>query len=91
MFGDVVLDVPKKKFEHIFDGVKAQEKVKFDYDLQPDALKKIIAEYKKLVKKETGKDFPQDPLEQLVQARDAVFRSWQNERAKTYRRINQHR
>jgi pyruvate,orthophosphate dikinase len=88
MFGDVVLDVPKKKFEHIFDGVKAAEKVKFDYLLQPDALKKIIAEYKKLVKKETGKDFPQDPLEQLVQARDAVFRSWQNERAKTYRRIN---
>ena len=88
MFGDVVLDVPKKKFEHIFDGVKAKKKVKFDYELQPDALKKIIAEYKKLVKKETGKDFPQNPLEQLVQARDAVFRSWQNDRAKTYRRIN---
>jgi pyruvate,orthophosphate dikinase len=88
MFGDVVLDIPKKKFEHIFDGVKAAKKVKFDYELQPDALKKIIDEYKKLVKKETGKDFPQDPLVQLVAARDAVFRSWQNERAKTYRRIN---
>jgi pyruvate,orthophosphate dikinase len=88
MFGDVVLDIPKKKFEHIFDGVKAKEKVKFDYELQPEALKKIIAEYKKLVKAETGKDFPQDPLVQLVAARDAVFRSWQNERAKTYRRIN---
>ena len=88
MFGDVVLDIPKKKFEHIFDGVKAAKKVKYDYDLQPDALQKIIAEYKKLVKKETGKDFPQDPLVQMVAARDAVFRSWQNERAKTYRRIN---
>ena len=88
MFGDVVLDVPKKKFEHIFDGVKAAKKIKFDYDLQPDALKQIIAEYKKLVKKDTGKDFPQDPLVQLVAARDAVFRSWQNDRAKTYRRIN---
>src|SRR5579862_7526873 len=88
MFGDVVLDVPKKKFEHIFDGVKAKQKVKFDYELQPAALKEIIAEYKKLVKKETGKDFPQNPQEQLVEARDAVFRSWQNERAKTYRRIN---
>src|SRR5208283_4398990 len=88
MFGDVVLDIPKKKFEHIFDGVKAKAKVKFDYELQPDALKKIIAEYKILVKKETGKEFPQEPLDQLVQARDAVFRSWQNERAKTYRRIN---
>ena len=88
MFGDVVLDIPKKKFEHIFDGVKARVKAKFDYELQPAALKEIIAEYKKLVKKETGKDFPQDPMEQLIQARDAVFRSWENERAKTYRRIN---
>jgi pyruvate, orthophosphate dikinase len=88
MFGSVVLDIEKKKFEHIFDGVKEREGVKFDYDLGPEALKKIIAEYKKLVRKETGKDFPQGPLDQLVQARDAVFRSWQNDRAKTYRRIN---
>ncbi|HUA99670.1 MAG TPA: pyruvate, phosphate dikinase [Terracidiphilus sp.] len=88
MFGDVVLDIPKKKFEHIFDAVKHAEKVKYDYELQPAALQKIIAEYKKLVKKETGKDFPQKPLEQLVAARDAVFRSWNNDRAKTYRRIN---
>ena len=88
MYGDVVLDVPKKSFEHIFDGVKKKMKVKFDYELKPEALKEIIAEYKKLVKKETGKDFPQDPKEQLIGARDAVFRSWMNERAKTYRRIN---
>ena len=88
MYGDVVLDVPKKNFEHIFDGVKKKMKVKFDYELKPEALQEIIAEYKKLVKKETGKDFPQGPLDQLVQARDAVFRSWSNERAKTYRRIN---
>ncbi len=88
MFGDVVLDIPKKKFEHIFDGIKEKEKVKFDYELVPAALQAIIGEYKKLVKKETGKDFPQNPLDQLVAARDAVFRSWQNERAKTYRRIN---
>jgi pyruvate, orthophosphate dikinase len=88
MFGDVVLDVPKKRFEHIFDAVKHREKVKYDYELQPKALQEIIAEYKKLVKKETGKDFPQGSLDQLVQARDAVFRSWNNDRAKTYRRIN---
>jgi pyruvate, orthophosphate dikinase len=88
MFGDVVLDIPKKKFEHIFDGIKSKSKVKFDYELTADQLKTIIAEYRKLVKAETGKDFPQDPLVQLVAARDAVFRSWQNERAKTYRRIN---
>ena len=69
MFGDVVLDVPKKKFEHIFDAVKHREGVKYDYELQPDALKEIIAEYKKLVRDQTGKDFPQGPLEQLVEAR----------------------
>jgi len=88
MFGDVVLDVEKKKFEHIFDTIKQREKVKFDYEISAEALQEVIGEYKKLVRKETGKDFPQGPLDQLVQARDAVFRSWQNERAKTYRRIN---
>ena len=88
MFGDVVLDVPKKKFEHIFDGFKTKKKVKFDYDLTAETLKLIIDEYKKLVLKETGKEFPQNPMEQLIAARDAVFRSWQNDRAKTYRRIN---
>jgi len=88
MFGDVVLDVPKKRFEAIFDAAKEEAGVKFDYELGPDELQKIIAEYKKLVRKETGKDFPQGPLDQLVQARDAVFRSWNNDRAKTYRRIN---
>jgi pyruvate,orthophosphate dikinase len=88
MFGDVVLDIHKTKFVEIFDGIKKREGVKFDYELTPEALKDIIAEYKKLVKKETGKDFPQEPLEQLTQSRDAVFRSWQNDRAKTYRRIN---
>jgi pyruvate,orthophosphate dikinase len=65
MFGDVVLDVPKKKFEHIFDGVKKREG-QVRLRTQPEALQEIIAEYKKLVKKETGKDFPQDPLDQLV-------------------------
>jgi len=88
MFGSVVLDISKKKFEHIFDGVKAREGVKFDYELQADALKEIVLEYKRLIKKETGKDFPQEPLEQLVQTRDAVFRSWNGDRAKVYRRIN---
>src|SRR5258708_16799114 len=88
MVGEGVVENAKKKVETIFDRVKEREGVKFDYELQPAALKDVIAEYKKLVKKETHKDFPQDPIDQLVQARDAVFRSWQNERAKTYRRIN---
>ena len=88
MFGDVVLDIHKHKFEVIFDSIKEREGVKFDYELTPEALKDVIGEYKKLVKKETHKEFPQNPLDQLVQARNAVFRSWQNDRAKTYRRIN---
>ena len=88
MFGSVVLNISKKKFEHIFDGVKQREGVKFDYELTADALKEIVVEYKKLIKKETGKDFPQEPLDQLLQTRDAVFRSWNGDRAKTYRRIN---
>jgi pyruvate,orthophosphate dikinase len=88
MFGDVVLEMGKKGFEQIFDSVKKRDKVKFDYELQPNALKEIIDEYKKLILKVTGKAFPQNPLEQLVAARDAVFRSWSNDRAKTYRRIN---
>jgi pyruvate, orthophosphate dikinase len=89
MFGDVVLDIHKHKFSEIFDGIKQREGLKYDYELSPESLKEIIVEYKKLVKKETGKEFPQDAMEQLVLARDAVFRSWNNDRAKTYRRINQ--
>jgi len=88
MFGSVVLEIPKKHFEHIFDGVKQKQKVKFDHEISAEGLKQVIAEYKKLVKKETGKDFPQDPIDQLTEARNAVFRSWLNDRAKTYRRIN---
>ena len=67
MFGYVVLDINKKKFEHIFDSAKASERVKLDYLLSAKALKEVIVEYKKLIKKESGKDFPQNPLEQLVQ------------------------
>src|SRR5450631_370976 len=88
MFGSVVLDVPKHAFEEVFDAKKKQKKAKLDTDLDANALKEVIAEYKKVVKKHTKQDFPQDPQAQLVMARDAVFRSWQNDRAKHYRRIN---
>ncbi len=88
MFGNVVLDIAKSAFEEVFDAKKKQKKVKLDTDLDAKALKEVIAEYKKVVKKHTTRDFPQDPHEQLVMARDAVFRSWQNDRAKHYRRIN---
>jgi pyruvate,orthophosphate dikinase len=88
MFGNVVLEIPKSAFDEVFDAKKKQKKTKLDTDLDAKALKEVIEEYKKVVKKHDRRDFPQDPHEQLVMARDAVFRSWQNERAKHYRRIN---
>jgi pyruvate,orthophosphate dikinase len=88
MFGAVVLDIPKPAFDEVFDAKKKQKKAKLDTDLDAKALKEVIEEYKKVVKKQTKHDFPQDPHQQLVMARDAVFRSWQNDRAKYYRRIN---
>jgi pyruvate,orthophosphate dikinase len=88
MFGNVVLDIEKHAFDEVFDAKKKQKKAKLDTDLDAKALQEVIAEYKKVVKKHAKRDFPQDPHEQLVMARDAVFRSWQNDRAKHYRRIN---
>jgi len=88
MFGNVVLDIEKSAFDEVFDAKKAQRKTKLDTDLTTKDLHEVIVEYKKVVKKHTKRDFPQDPREQLVMARDAVFRSWLNDRAKTYRRIN---
>jgi pyruvate, orthophosphate dikinase len=88
MFGNVVLDIEKPVFDEIFDAKKKQRKTKFDTGLDAKALQEVIAEYKKAVKKHAHRDFPQDAHEQLVMARDAVFRSWQNDRAKHYRRIN---
>jgi pyruvate,orthophosphate dikinase len=85
MFGEVALDVPMEKFDHIFDSRKAKVKAKLDTDLNAEDLKAIIGEYKKLVQKETGKPFPEDPHEQLSLSRDAVFRSWWTPKAKYYR------
>jgi pyruvate, orthophosphate dikinase len=88
MFGNVVLEIPKSAFDEVFDAKKKQRKAKLDTELDAKALKEVIEEYKKVVKKHTKRDFPQNPQEQLVMARDAVFRSWLNDRAKHYRRIN---
>jgi pyruvate,orthophosphate dikinase len=87
MYGSVVLEIPKADFEHIFEDVKKIKNAKLDTDLDEAALRDVVTRYKKLVKDKTKKDFPQDPLAQLRGARDAVFRSWQNPRAKEYRRI----
>ena len=88
MFGNVVLDIEKAHFEEVFDSKKKQKKAKLDTDLNAAALQEVIAEYKKVVKKYAKIDFPQNAHDQLVMARDAVFRSWQNDRAKHYRRMN---
>jgi pyruvate, orthophosphate dikinase len=88
MYGSVVLEIPKHDFEEIFEGQKKKAKRKLDTDLTAEDLQKVIDEYKKLVKKKSGKPFPQDALEQLRGARDAVFRSWHNPRAQHYRKSN---
>src|SRR5579884_1863634 len=87
MFGEVALGIEMEKFDHIFDERKKKVKVKLDTELSADDLKAIVADYKKLVQKETGKPFPQDTREQLALARDAVFRSWWNPKASYYRRM----
>ncbi len=87
MFGAVVLEIPKDKFEHEFEAVKHAHGAKTDTDLDEGGLKETVERYKALIKKEAGKPFPQDPFVQLRGARDAVFRSWQNPRAMSYRRI----
>src|SRR6202521_2436989 len=87
MFGEVALDIDMQKVDHIFDERKKKVKAKLDTDLKADDLKVIIDDYKKLVKKETGKQFPQDAREQLAMSRDAVFRSWRGKNAVTYRRM----
>jgi pyruvate,orthophosphate dikinase len=87
MFGEVALNIDMEKFDHIFDERKRKAKVKSDTDLTAKDLQAIIADYKKLVQKETRKPFPQDAREQLTMSRDAVFRSWWNPKAAYYRKM----
>jgi len=87
MFGSVVLEIPKAAFEHQFEGVKQATSATLDTDLNEAGLREVVAAYKKVVKEHTKKDFPQEPMEQLRGARNAVFRSWNNARAREYRRI----
>jgi len=88
MFGDVVLGVPGEKFEEAIDRKKEQRGIKEDIQLTAEDLKELVDEFKKIIKQETGDDFPQDPFEQLAMARDAVFKSWNNKRAIEYRKIH---
>jgi len=88
MFGSVVMGLDKPEFEHLIEQLKDKRRVKFDSDLAPEDLEKLVMEFKRLVRRRAGRDFPQDPYEQLAMSRDAVFRSWNNDRAIYYRRQN---
>jgi pyruvate,orthophosphate dikinase len=87
MFGNVVLEIPKEAFEHEFEHAKQARGAKLDTDLDEQGLRDVVRRYKEVVRSRAKRDFPQDPLEQLRGARDAVFRSWNNARAIEYRRI----
>ena len=88
MFSDVVMGIEKRVFEDKLDAMKEARGVKLDTDLNADDLKELVAQFKKLYKKEKGEEFPQDPKVQLIESITAVFRSWDNPRAIVYRRLN---
>ncbi len=88
MFSDVVMGLSKKRFEVIIDELKEEKGVKLDVELDADDMKALTVKFKEFYKAEKGEDFPQDPTVQLERAIEAVFRSWNNERAIFYRRMN---
>ena len=88
MFGNVVMGMDRDLFEEAIDEVKTAKNIKLDTDLSATDLKGLVRKFKNIVKKQTGKDFPEDPREQLNSAIEAVFGSWNCERANTYRRLN---
>ncbi len=89
MFADVVMGLPKESFEGLFDKIKEQKGIVNDTDLTAEDLKEIVKIYKTEYYKLSGRYFPQNPEEQLIEAVKAVFRSWNNDRAITYRRLNE--
>ena len=88
MFSDVVLHVNFDDFEHALENAKKAKNVKLDTDLDANDLRKLIEEYKLIVKNAIGKEFPSDPIEQLYRGAEAVFDSWDNPRAIRYRQLN---
>jgi len=88
MFADVVMGFPKSSFERLFDKIKEEKNVEFDTELTAEDLMEVVNIYKEEYKKHAGSDFPQEPKVQLMEAIKAVFRSWNNDRAITYRRLN---
>ncbi|MEG2016347.1 MAG: PEP/pyruvate-binding domain-containing protein, partial [Oscillospiraceae bacterium] len=88
MYSDVVMELPKKRFEVIIDEMKDKKGVKLDTELDTEDLKEMVQLFKAFYKKELGLEFPTDPRDQLMGAVKAVFRSWNNDRAIYYRRMN---
>lgn len=88
MFGDVVMGVEHNLFEEAIEKMKEERGVRMDTDLNADDLEKLVSEFKSIVKKSAGRSFPDNPLEQLKLSIEAVFKSWDNDRAKTYRKLN---
>jgi pyruvate,orthophosphate dikinase len=88
MFSDVVLEIHKYEFEEILDRQKDEQGIRYDQELTVESLRSIINKYKELVKAKTGKPFPENPFDQLAMAIEAVFRSWNNDRAIVYRNLN---
>ena len=88
MFSDVVMEIPKSKFEDVLDEFKEKKGVKFDRDLTAEDLMAVVERFKGIYKEAMGVEFPQDPKVQLMEAVKAVFRSWDNPRAIYYRRMN---
>ena len=87
MFSDVVMGQPKTLFDAILEDVKKENGAVYDTELTAEGLQEVIAKYKELYKKQQGEEFPQDPKVQLMEAIKAVFRSWDNPRANSYRRM----
>jgi len=88
MFGDVVMGVAHHNFEEAIEVLKKEKGIENDTDMDVDDLRRLVIDYKNLVSEKTGQSFPENPLEQLKMAIEAVFSSWDNDRAITYRRIN---
>jgi pyruvate,orthophosphate dikinase len=88
MFGSIVLGVKREKFERLLEDAKAERGVHHDTELDEHALRQLVRDFQRLVKAETGRPFPEDPMEQLTLAIKAVFDSWYGARAITYRKLN---
>ena len=88
MFSDVAMGLPKYEFDDALEDIKAEENVSVDQEISVEGLKKLVGKFKEIYKKHTNEDFPADPLKQLELSIIAVFKSWMNPRAKTYRRLH---